>query len=63
MQRTSLTIWQRRVAESNKAKVLWNSTIQTDHVIKARRPHLVVLDRKMENTWVIAIAMPDDGAS
>ena len=50
-----------KVTENNKAKVLWDFSIQTDHVIEARRPDIVVLDKEMDHTWVIDIAVPGDG--
>ena len=33
-----------RVLENEGYKILWDSSIQTDHVIEARRPDLVVVD-------------------
>ena len=50
-----------KVTENNKAKVLWDFTIQTDHVIEARRPDIVVLDKELDHVWVIDIAVPGDG--
>ena len=34
--------------------------IQTDHVITARRPDIVVKDKMMGHTWLIDVAVPGD---
>ena len=34
------------VVENEKCKILWDMAIKCDHVIKARRPDIVVLRRK-----------------
>ena len=34
------------VLENEDYKILWDFSIQTDHVIEARRPDLVVVDKK-----------------
>ena len=41
------------MTENEKAKILWDFTIQTDHIIQARRPEL-------NHTWIIDIAVPGD---
>ena len=33
------------IAENEKTKILWDVTIQTDRVIEARRPDIVVIDK------------------
>ena len=43
-----------------KAKILWDFNIQTDHVIQARRPDIVVKDKELDHTWIIDIAVPGD---
>ena len=35
-------------------------TIQTDHIIQARRPDIVVQDKENDHTWIIDIAVPGD---
>ena len=35
--------------------------IQTDHVITARRPDIVVKDKLLDHTWLIDVAVPGDG--
>ena len=37
--------------ENEDYKILWDFSIQTDHVIEARRPDLVVVDKKLQNNW------------
>ena len=45
---------------TNKAKILWDFNIQTDHVIQVRRPDIVVKDKELDHTWIIDIAVPGD---
>ena len=39
---------------------MWNFSIQTDHVIEARRPDLLVVDKKERNCKIIDFAVPGD---
>ena len=39
-----------KVLENDKAKILWDFSIQTDHVIQARRPDIVVKDKELDHT-------------
>ena len=39
---------------------MWDSSIQTDHVIKAWRPDLVVVDKKERSCKIIDFAVPGD---
>ena len=39
---------------------MWDFSIQTDHVIEARRPDLVVVDKKERNCKIIDFAVPGD---
>ena len=48
------------VLENEDYKILWNFSIQTDHVIEARRPDLVVVDRKERSYKIIDFAVPGD---
>ena len=41
-------------------KILWDFSIQTDHVIKARRPDLVAVDKKERSCKIIDFAVPGD---
>ena len=40
---------------------MWDFSIQTDHVIKARGPDLVVVNKKERNCKIIDFAVPGDG--
>ena len=48
------------VLENEYYKILWDFSIQTDHVIEARRPDLVVLDKKERTCKIIDFAVPED---
>ena len=41
-------------------KILWDFSIQTDHVIEAQRPDLVVVDKKERICKIIDFAVPGD---
>ena len=47
-----------KVPENDKAQIPWNFNIQTDHVIQARRPDIVVKDKESDPKWIIDIAVP-----
>ena len=46
--------------ENDSWKILWNFTIQTDHVIEARRPDMVIIDETQNECKVIDFAYPFD---
>ena len=48
------------VLENEDYKILWDLSIQTDHVIEARRPDLVVVDKKETSSKMIDFAVPGD---
>ena len=48
------------VLENENYKILWDFSIQTDHVIEARRPDLVVIDKKERSCKIIDFAVPGD---
>ena len=48
------------VLENEDYKILRDFSIQTDHVIKARRPDLVVVDKKERSCKIIDFAVPVD---
>ena len=48
------------VLENEDYKILWDFSIQTDHVIEARRPDLVVVDKKERSCKIIDFAIPED---
>ena len=48
------------VLENEDYKILWDFSIQTDHVIEARRPDLVVVDKKERSYKIIDFAVHGD---
>ena len=48
------------VLENEDYKILWDFSIQTDHVIEARRPDLVVVDKKERSCKIIDFAVAGD---
>ena len=48
------------VLENEYYKILWDFSIQTDHVIEARRPDLVVVNKKERSCKIIDFAVPGD---
>ena len=48
------------VLENEDYKIFWDFSIQTDHVIEARRPDLVVVDKKERSCKIIYFAVPGD---
>ena len=48
------------VLENEDYKIFWDFSIQTDHVIEARRPDLVVVDKKERSCKMINFAVPGD---
>ena len=48
------------VLENEAYKILWDFSIQTDHVIEARRPDLVVVDKIERSCKIIDFGVPGD---
>ena len=46
--------------ENGDYKILWDFSIQTDHVIEAQRPDLVVVDKKRRTCKIIDFAVRGD---
>ena len=46
--------------EHEEIKVLWGINIQCDNLIEARRPDLIVIDKKEQKGIIIDIAIPAD---
>ena len=46
--------------ENNSWKILWDFTIQTDHVIEARRPDMIIIDKTKNECKIIDFACPFD---
>ena len=48
------------VAENQNFKLLWGFTIQCDHMIEARRPDVVVIDKVKKETMIVDVIIPGD---
>ena len=48
------------VLENEEAKILWDFTIQCDHLIQSRRPDIVVVEKAKKEYKIIDIAVPND---
>ena len=46
------------VLEDEDYEILWDFSTQTDHLIEARRPYLVVVDKKERSCKIIDFAVP-----
>ena len=48
------------VVENKNFKILWDFTIRCDHMIEARRPDTVVVDKVKKETMIIDVTIPGD---
>ena len=48
------------VVENDDVKLLWDVNIQCDNMIKARKPDLILVDKKERKATIIDIAVPAD---
>ena len=48
------------IIENSQCKILWDFEVQTDHVIKERRPDLVVVDKEKRICQIVDLAIPYD---
>ena len=48
------------VLENDSHKLLWDFNIQTDHLIPARRPDLIIINKKKRTCKVVDFAVPAD---
>ena len=48
------------VQENNTHKLLWDFDIHTDHLISARRPDLIKINRKKKTCKIVDFAVPAD---
>ena len=46
--------------ETTDAKILWDLNIQTDNEIQARRPDIVVVNKKERKCYISDVAVPGD---
>ena len=49
-----------KVIENDKAKLLWDYDVRTDHVIQARRPDIILINKEHQKVSLIDIAIPWD---
>ena len=47
-------------SENEDYKILWDFSIQADHVKEARRPDLVIVDKKKKSCEIIDFVVPGD---
>ena len=48
------------VLENDSHKLLWDFDIQTDHLIPARRPELIIINKKKRTCKIVDFAVPAD---
>ena len=48
------------VVENATHKLLWDFNIQTDHLIPARRPDLIIINKKKRTCKIVDFAVPAD---
>ena len=48
------------VAENENFKILWDFAILCDHMLEARGPDIVVVDKVNKETMIIEVAKPED---
>ena len=48
------------VVEDDDVKLIWDINIQCDNVIEARRPDLILVDKKAKSYIIIGVAIPGD---
>ena len=53
----------RSILENEDYNILYDFSIQTDHVIEARRTDLVVVDKKKRSYKIIGFAVPGDNGN
>ena len=49
------------VLENEDCKILWDFSVRKDHAIKARRPDLLIIDKRENSCQIIDVAIPEDG--
>ena len=49
-----------KVLENEKIKILWDYDVRTDHVIQARRPDLILVQKETKKVSLIDVAIPWD---
>ncbi|XP_051924320.1 uncharacterized protein LOC127602290 [Hippocampus zosterae] len=50
-----------KVVENDRAKILWDFQIQTDKMVMANQPDIVIIDKGKRKAVVVDVAVPSDG--
>ena len=50
------------MVENERCKILWGMTVQCDHVIEARRPDIVVIEKESNKAVIIIVDIPSSWA-
>ena len=48
------------VTENEECKILWDFNVQTDHMIEARRPDMIMIDKVKKVCQIVDFAVPRD---
>ena len=48
------------ITENEKFKILWDFTVQTDHIVEARRPDMMIIDKENKLCLIVDFAVPSD---
>ena len=48
------------VLENDTYKLLWDFNIKTDHLISARRPDIMIINKKKRTCKIVEFAVPAD---
>ena len=48
------------VVENDNHKILWDFDVQTDHIIEARRPDLIIINKEEKKCTIVDFAVPYD---
>ena len=59
--RCGTSIALKEFVKDDDVKLIWDVNIQCDNVIKARRPNLILVDKKAKSCVIIDVAIPSDG--
>lgn len=49
-----------RLMENEKANILWDTSIQTDRMIRGRQTDIVLKGKELNQTWLIDILIPGE---
>ena len=48
------------VKEGDDVKLIWDINIQCDNVMEARKPNLILVDKKVKSYVIISVSIPGD---